>query len=205
VFGQLGSSSEDQHTHRLSKGLARLELHRGSTHSQTVKVQRHLWSARLKFHRGSTQSPPVKGSATWPVSEARARQMINTHLLSRDQGFRSARLELHRGSAHSQTVEKSATCSVSETRAPQRINTLTTYQGISEVFGQQGSNSTKDQHTHELSRDQQRSSSTKDQHTYMLLRNKRRVRSATLELCKGSAHSPTVKGPATSINEDRAL
>ncbi|KAG1776632.1 hypothetical protein EV702DRAFT_1279167 [Suillus placidus] len=195
MFGQRGSSStDDQHTHVLSRD------------------QRRVRSARLEFDRQSTHSPTVKGSATRSVSEARARQRINTvtrcqgisdafgqrgssstedqhtHNLSRDQRrVRSARLEPDRGSTHSQSVKGSATRSVSEARARQRINTLTSCQEISDAFGQRGSSSTEDQHTHRLSRD------------------KRRVLSARLELDRGSTHSPTVKGLATRlVSEARA-
>jgi hypothetical protein len=89
------------------------------------------------------------------------------------------------------------------------------------VFGQRGSSSAEDQHTHRLSRGQRRvrsarleiqrintlttcqgvsdvfgqrgSSSTEDQHTHILSRDQRRVRSARLELHRESTHSPPVK------------
>ncbi|KAG2122161.1 hypothetical protein BD769DRAFT_977860 [Suillus cothurnatus] len=194
-FGQRGSSStEHQHTHKLSRDQGRVR------------------SARLELDRASTHSHPVKGSGTGSVSEARARQSINTltscqgirdgfgqrgssstehqhtHSLSRDQGrVRSARLELDRASTHSQAVKGSGTGSVSEARARQSINTLTSCQGIRDGFGQRGSSSTEHQHTHILSRDQGR------------------VRSARLELDRASTHSQTVKGSGTgSVSEARA-
>ncbi|KAG2117672.1 hypothetical protein BD769DRAFT_1050276 [Suillus cothurnatus] len=180
-FGQRGSSStEDRHTHKLSRDQGRVR------------------SARLELDRGSTHPQAVKGSGTGSVSEARARQRIDTltfcqgirdgfgqrgssstedrhtHKLSRDQGrIRSARLELDRGSTHSHLVEGSGTGSVSEARARQRIDTLTFYQGIRDGFGQRGSSSAEDRHTHPLSRDQGR------------------VRSARLELDRGSDVHPT--------------
>jgi hypothetical protein len=115
---------------------ARLELHRGSTHSQSVKE-----SATCSVSdRGTAHSPTVKGSATCSVSEAPGsltrcqgisdvfgqRGSISTeyqytHHLSRDQRHvRSPRLELHKGS------------------------TLTSCQGVRHVFGQRGSSSTED-------------------------------------------------------------
>jgi hypothetical protein len=96
---------------------------------------------------------------------ARARQMINT--LTDCHGdqrcVRSARLEF------------------------QKIKTLTYCQGISNVFGQRGSSSTEDQHTHVLSRDQ------------------RYVQSARLKLNRGSTQSPPVKRSAMcSVSEAQA-
>ncbi|KAG1872462.1 hypothetical protein DFJ58DRAFT_761722, partial [Suillus subalutaceus] len=85
-FGQLGSSStEHEHTHTLPRDQRRvrdrrqvlsmrLELDRASTHSHTRCVR----SARLEPDRVSTHSHTVKGSAMHSVSEARARQSINT-------------------------------------------------------------------------------------------------------------------------------
>jgi hypothetical protein len=154
------------------------------------------------------------------VSEARARQMINkltdcqgisdvfgqrassstedqhTHILSRYQRrVRSASLELHRGSTHSHTVKVSATCSISEPRAPQRINTLTSCQGISDVFRQRALSSRGSTHSRTVKGSatcsvseprapeintltpcqgisdmfgQRASSSTEDQHTHVL-------------------------------------
>jgi hypothetical protein len=64
-------------------------------------------------------------------------------------------------------------------QAQQTMNTLTSCQGISDVFGQRGSSSTEDQHTHALSRDQ------------------RRVRSARLELNRRPNHSRPVKESTT--------
>jgi hypothetical protein len=150
--------------------------------------QRRVRSASLELHRGSTHSRPVKGLTMCSVSEPRAPEDQHTHMLSRDQRrVRSASLELHRGSTHSQSVKGSATCLVSEPRAPQRINTLTHCQGINDVFGQRASSSTEDQHTHNLSS------------------NQRRVRSASLELHRGSTHLQAVKGSATcSVSEPRA-
>ncbi|KAG2115665.1 hypothetical protein BD769DRAFT_1391162 [Suillus cothurnatus] len=194
-FSQRGSSStEDRHTHQLSRDQGRVR------------------SARLKLDRGSTHSHTIEGSGTGSVSEARARQRIDTltacqgirdgfgqrgssstedrhtHMLSRDQGrVRSARLELDRGSTHSHPVKGSGTGSVNKARARQRIDTLTCCRGIRDGFGQRGSSSTEDRHTHRLSR------------------NQGRVRSARLELDRGSTHSPTVKGSGTgSVNEARA-
>ncbi|KAG1832877.1 hypothetical protein DFJ58DRAFT_230028 [Suillus subalutaceus] len=163
AFGQRGSSStQDQHAHKLSRD------------------QGSVRSARLELDTGSTHSQPVKGSGTRSVSEARARHRINTltscqgirdafgqrgssstqdqhtHILPRDQGrVRSARLELDTGSTNSPTVKGSGTRSVSEARARHRINTLTFCQGIRDAFGQRGSSSTQDQHTHVLSTGQQ--------------------------------------------------
>jgi uncharacterized membrane protein len=195
VFGQRGLSlTEHQHTHKLSRDQGRVR------------------SARLKFDRASTHSHTVKGSRMGSVSEARARQSINTltlcqgirdgfgqrgssstehqhtHSLSRDQGrVRSARLELDIASTHSHTVKGSETRTVSEARARQSINTLTSCQGVRDGFSQQGSSSTERQHTHFLSRDQGR------------------VRSVWLELDRASIHSLSVNGSATgSVSEDRA-
>jgi hypothetical protein len=164
MFDQQGSSSiEDQHTHSLSRD------------------QGSVRSARLELERGPTHLHPVKGSGTGSVSEARATQKTNTltscqgirnpfgqlssrsmedqhtHILSRDQRCAwLARLELDRGSTHSQAIKGSGTRSVSEVWAQQRINTLTHCQGIRDSFGQRGSSSIEDQHTHILSRDQGR-------------------------------------------------
>jgi hypothetical protein len=105
-FGKRGSTStEHQDTHILSRDQGRVRL------------------ARLELDRASTHSLPVQGSAMVCVSEARARQSINTltacegirdafgqrgssstehqhtHSLSRDQGRGlSGRLELNRAS-----------------------------------------------------------------------------------------------------------
>jgi len=141
-FGQRGSSStEHQHTHSLSWNQgrvrsARFKLDRASTHSQSVKGSGTRSSAKLEHNRESINSQPVKGSGTGSVSEARARQSINTltyyqgirggfgqrgsssiehqhqhtHPLSRDQGrVQSARLELDRASTHSLAVKGSGT------------------------------------------------------------------------------------------------
>ncbi|KAG2100237.1 hypothetical protein BD769DRAFT_1509994 [Suillus cothurnatus] len=183
-FGQRGSSStEHQHTHFLSRDKGRVR------------------SARLELDKASTHSLPVKGSGTGSVSEARARQSIDTltscegirdgfgqrgssstehrhtHILSRNQGWvRSARLEFDRASTHSHSVKGSGAGSVSEARARQSINTLTPCQGIRDGFGQRGSSSTENQHTHFLTRDQGRGLSTR------------------LELDRASTHSQPVKG-----------
>jgi hypothetical protein len=158
VFDQRGSSwTDDQHTH----GLTRVSEARAPQRINT-----------LTFCQGISDVFGQRGSSSTEDQ--------HTHQLSRDQRrVRSAKLELHRGSTHSHPIKGSATCSVSEARAPQRINTLTPYQGISDVFGQRGSSSTGDQHTHQLSRDQ------------------RRGRSARLKLHRGSTHSHPIKGLAT--------
>ncbi|KAG2104987.1 hypothetical protein BD769DRAFT_1695774 [Suillus cothurnatus] len=194
-FGQRSSSStEHQHTHTLSRDQGRVR------------------SARLELDRASTHSHPVEGSGMGSVSEARARQSIDTltscqgirdgfgqrgssstehrhtHILSRDQGrVRSARLEFDRASTHSLPVQGSGAGSVSEARARQSINTLTPCQGIRDGFGQRGSSSTENQHTHFLSRDQGRGLSGR------------------LELDRAPTHSHTVKGSGTgSVSEARA-
>jgi hypothetical protein len=176
--------------------------------------QGRVRSARLELNRASTHSLSVKGSGTRSVSEARTRQSINTltacegirdgfgqqdssstehqhtHILPKDQGrVRSARLKLDKASAstHSHSVKVSGTVSVSEDRARQSTNKLTPCQGIRDGFGQRGSSSTENQHTHSLSRDQGR------------------VRSARLELDRASTHSRSVKGSGTgSVIEARA-
>ncbi|KAG2129289.1 hypothetical protein BD769DRAFT_674871 [Suillus cothurnatus] len=70
-FGQRGSSStEHRHTHILSRD------------------QGWVRSARFELDRASTHSHTVKGSGTGSVSEARARQSINT-LTPSCQGIRA--------------------------------------------------------------------------------------------------------------------
>jgi hypothetical protein len=206
------SEARHQHTHQLSRDQrrvrsARLELNRGSTHSPTVKGSATCLVSEAQAPQGFKHPLPVKGSArleldrgintltscqgisdTFGQRWSSSTEDQHTHKLSRDQRrVRSARLELRRGSTHSQTVKESATRSVSVVRAQQRINTLTNCQGISNAFGQRGSSSTEDQHTHPLSRIQ------------------RCVRSARFELNRGSTHSRPVKGSAThSVSDARA-
>jgi hypothetical protein len=166
----------------------------------------------LQLERESTHSQPAGGPGTGSVSEARARQSINTltncqgirdgfgkrgststehqdtYSLSRDKGrVRSAKLELDRASTHSPTVKGSGTRSVSEARAQQSI-----------------------QHTHSLSRDPGRvrlvmfKLDRASTHS-LSVKGSGTGSSARLELDRTSTHSQSVKGSGTtSVSEARA-